>query len=359
MFRKFLVFFLSIVAASAIGAAAGIGVWEATDDDGGTATAAQTAPTRTVAEGTQLSVNEIYRRAKDGVVLVSTRTEAQSSPFVPPGQGGGGGGATGSGFVIDDQGHVLTNQHVVDNAQSVTVRFPDGDEVGAKVVGADASSDVAVLELDSVPSGVMPLELGNSESLEIGDLVVAIGSPFGLEGTVTSGIVSALHRELTAPDGFTIDGAIQTDAAINPGNSGGPLLDGQGRVIGINSQIASASGGNEGIGYAVPIESAKKVADALIAGRTIERPFLGVRLADGDNGAQIAEVTNGSPADEAGLKQGDVITKVDGKQAGSADDVRRAVAEREPGDKLELTVRRDGETKTVTATLGKRPTQSD
>jgi len=278
---------------------------------------------------------------------------------VPPGQGGGGGGATGSGFVIDDQGHVLTNQHVVDNAQSVTVRFPDGDEVGAKVVGADASSDVAVLELDSVPSGVMPLELGNSESLEIGDLVVAIGSPFGLEGTVTSGIVSALHRELTAPDGFTIDGAIQTDAAINPGNSGGPLLDGQGRVIGINSQIASASGGNEGIGYAVPIESAKKVADALIAGRTIERPFLGVRLADGDNGAQIAEVTNGSPADEAGLKQGDVITKVDGKQAGSADDVRRAVAEREPGDKLELTVRRDGETKTVTATLGKRPTQSD
>ena len=158
------------------------------------------------------------------------------------------------------------------------MRFPNGDEVGAKVVGADASSDVAVLELDSIPSGVTPLELGSSESLEIGDLVVAIGSPFGLEGTVTSGIVSALHRELTAPDGFTIDGAIQTDAAINPGNSGGPLLDGQGRVVGINSQIASSSGGNEGIGYAVPIESAKEVADSLIAGKTIERPFLGVRL---------------------------------------------------------------------------------
>jgi S1-C subfamily serine protease len=357
MFRKFLVFFLSIVAASAIGAGAGIGIWEATDDDGGAATAAQTAPTRSVADGTQLSVNEIYQRAKDGVVLVSTRTQAQNSPFLPPGQGGGG-TSTGSGFVIDAQGHVLTNQHVVDNAQSVTVRFPDGEEVGARVVGADASSDVAVLELDSVPSGVTPVELGSSESLEIGDLVVAIGSPFGLEGTVTSGIVSALHRELTAPDGFTIDGAIQTDAAINPGNSGGPLLDGQGRVVGINSQIASSSGGNEGIGYAVPIETAKEVADSLIAGRAIERPFLGVQLAEAEDGAQIAAVTSGSPADRAGLKQGDLITEVDGEQA-SADDVRRAVAARKPGDKLELTVRSDGETKTVTATLGKRPTQSD
>jgi S1-C subfamily serine protease len=357
MFRKFLVFFLSIVAASAIGAGAGIGIWEATDDDGASATAVQTAPTRSVADGTQLSVNEIYQRAKDGVVLVSTSTQPQGSPFLPPGQGGGG-TSTGSGFLIDDEGHILTNQHVVNNAESVTVRFPNGDEVGAKVVGADASADVAVLKLDSVPSGVTPVELGSSESLEIGDLVVAIGSPFGLEGTVTSGIVSALDRELTAPDGFTIDGAIQTDAAINPGNSGGPLLDGQGRVVGINSQIASSSGGNEGIGYAVPIETAKEVADALIAGRTIERPFLGVQLAEADNGAQIAAVTSGSPADRAGLKQGDVITEVEGEQA-SADDVRRAVAARKPGDKLELTVRRDGGTQTVTATLGKRPTQSD
>jgi putative serine protease PepD len=353
MFRKFLVFFLSIVAASAIGAGAGIGVWEATDDEGST-TVVQTAPTRSVAAGTQLSVNEIYQRAKDGVVLVTTSAQGQGAPFLQPGQGG----ATGSGFLIDDEGHVLTNQHVVDNAQSVTVRFPDGDEIDARVVGADASSDVAVLELERVPSGVTPVELGSSESLEIGDLVVAIGSPFGLEGTVTSGIVSALHRELTAPDGFTIDGAIQTDAAINPGNSGGPLLDGQGRVIGINSQIASSSGGNDGIGYAVPIETAKEVADALIAGRTIERPFLGVQLGEADNGAQVAAVTDGSPADRAGLRQGDVITEVEG-EAASADDVRRAVAERKPGDKLELTVRRNGENQTVTATLGKRPTQSD
>ena len=349
MFRKFLVFFLSIVAASAIGAGAGIGVWEATDDDGGASTVVQTTPTRSVAAGT-LSINEIYERAKDGVVLVST-SEAQT-PF------GGGGGGTGSGFLIDDEGHILTNQHVVDNAQSVTVRFPDGDEIDARVVGADASSDVAVLELERVPDGVTPVELGSSESLEIGDLVVAIGSPFGLEGTVTSGIVSALHRELTAPDGFTIDGGIQTDAAINPGNSGGPLLDGQGRVIGINSQIRSSSGANEGIGYAVPIETAKEVAEALIAGRTIERPFLGVQLGEADNGAQVAGVTEGSPADRAGLQPGDVVTEVEGEPA-TADDVRRAVAEREPGDELELTVRRDGGTETITATLGKRPTQSD
>ena len=354
MFRKFLVFFLSIVAASAIGAGAGIGIWEATDDDGASATVAQTVPTRSVADGTQLSVNDIYEQAKDGVVLVTTQT--QGTPLLP---GQGGGGATGSGFVIDDEGHVLTNQHVVDNATNVTVRFPNGDEVGARVVGADASSDVAVLELDSIPSSVTPVKLGSSESLEIGDLVVAIGSPFGLEGTVTSGIVSALHRELTAPDGFTIDGAIQTDAAINPGNSGGPLLDGQGRVVGINSQIASSSGGNEGIGYAVPIETAKEVADSLIAGRTIERPFLGVRLGDADNGAQIVDVTSGSPADDAGLQQGDVITEVEGDEIASGDDLRRAVAEGEPGDELELTVQRDGETTTVTATLGKRPTQSD
>src|SRR5918995_6691589 len=162
MFRKFLVFFLSIVAASAIGAGAGIGIWEATDDDGST-TVVQKAPTRSVADGTQLSVNEIYERAKDGVVLVTTRTQTQS-PF-----GQGGGTPTGSGFLIDDEGHVLTNQHVVDNAQNVTVRFPDGDELDARVVGADASSDVAVLELETVPSGVTPLALGASEALEIGD----------------------------------------------------------------------------------------------------------------------------------------------------------------------------------------------
>ncbi len=195
--------------------------------------------------------------------------------------------------------------------------------------------------------------------MKIGDPVVAIGSPFGLQGTVTTGIVSALNRELTAPDGFTIDGAIQTDAAINPGNSGGPLLDGNGRVIGINSQIATQSGGNEGIGYAVPIESARKVADALIAGKTVERPFLGVSLADADNGARIAQVTAGTAAAKAGLKAGDVVTKV-GRHRGALGR-RPPPRSRGPaaGRQARAHRQRNGATKTVTVTLGTRPSQSN
>jgi len=234
-----------------------------------------------------------------------------------------------------------------------------GTQNSATVVGSDASADVAVLKLNDVPNGLHPLQLGSSTAMKIGDPVVAIGSPFGLQGTVTTGIVSALNRELTAPDGFTIDGAIQTDAAINPGNSGGPLLDGNGRVIGINSQIATQSGGNEGIGYAVPIESAKKVAESLIAGKTIERPFLGVGLTDADNGAQITQVTAGSAASKAGLQAGDVVTKAGDTEVHSGDDLRRAVGAKQPGDKLELTYTRNGTEHTTTVTLGTRPAQSN
>ena len=222
--------------------------------------------------------------------------------------------------MIDDEGHVATNQHVVEGVEQVTVRFENG-EVHARVVGADPSTDVALLKLDSLPDGVEPLDLGSTESLEIGDLVVAIGSPFGLQGTVTAGIVSALGRELTAPDGFTIDGAIQTDAAINPGNSGGPLLDGQGRVVGINSQIATETGGNVGIGYAVPIETCG--GRRRWAGRRSSGPT-GVRLSDADNGAALAEVTDGSPADDAGLEPGDVVVEVEGEVIDSGDELRRA-----------------------------------
>jgi putative serine protease PepD len=355
MFRKFLVFFLTLTAAAAIGAGVGIGVWEATDADQAAAPATLPAPTAPVVSTTGKSVNAIYESVKNGVVQVSTKTGAQETPF---GQQGGG-GATGSGFVLDSEGHIITNQHVVDGAQSVTVTFSNGDEVGATVVGSDASADVAVLKLNDVPNDLHPLQLGSSTAMKIGDPVVAIGSPFGLQGTVTTGIVSALNRELTAPDGFTIDGAIQTDAAINPGNSGGPLLDGNGRVIGINSQIATQSGGNEGIGYAVPIESAKKVAESLIAGKTIERPFLGVSLADADNGAQITQVTAGSAAAKAGLQAGDVVTKAGDTEVHSGDDLRRAVAAKQPGDKLELTYTRNGAEQTATVTLGTRPAQSN
>ena len=255
MFRRLLVPVLALAAASAIGAGVGIGVWEAKETDEAAATVTTPNQVTSAPAGSNLSINEIYDGASSGVVHITTAAGGQTSPFGSP----DGGGATGSGFVIDDEGHVATNQHVVEGVEQVTVRFENGEELTARVVGADPSTDVALLKLDSLPDGVEPLDLGSTESLEIGDLVVAIGSPFGLQGTVTAGIVSALGRELTAPDGFTIDGAIQTDAAINPGNSGGPLLDGQGRVVGINSQIATETGGNVGIGYAVPIETVQEV----------------------------------------------------------------------------------------------------
>jgi putative serine protease PepD len=349
MFRRLLAPVLALAAASAIGAGVGIGVWEAKDSDETAATV--TAPNRNTSApaGNDLSINEIYDRAQSGVVHITTGGQIDS-PFAPD-----DGTATGSGFVIDDDGHVVTNQHVVEGFDRVTVRFADGQEVPARVVGTDASTDVALLDLERIPEGADPLELGSAESLEIGDLLVAIGSPFGLQGTVTAGIVSALDRELTAPDGFTIDGAIQTDAAVNPGNSGGPLLDGQGRVVGMNSQIATETGGNVGIGYAVPIETVQEVVEALEAGRTIERPYLGVRLTDADGGARLVEVVEGGPAADAGLQVGDVVVEVEGETIDSGGDLRSAIAEREPGDELELTVRRDGDTQDVTVELGTRP----
>ncbi len=352
MFRRFLIGFLALTAAVAIGAGAGIGVWEATqsDDEAVETTEASPSTTPVASSDGDLTINEIYERAKDGVVHITTQVGG-SDPFSPQG------GATGSGFLIDEEGHVVTNQHVVAGAETVEVRFPNGEEYRARVVGADASTDVALLELQNPPDDLAPLELGSAGALEIGDLVVAIGSPFGLEGTVTAGIVSALDRELTAPDGFTIDGAIQTDAAINPGNSGGPLLDGQGRVVGVNSQITSESGANDGIGYAVPAETIREVVAALQAGRTIERPYLGVQMSDGDGGAVIVEVRPDSPAEAAGLVPGDVVYEVEGEAVESADELRTAVADREPGEQLELRVRSNGDEREVTVELGTRPTR--
>jgi putative serine protease PepD len=349
MVRKLMISVLALAAAAAIGAGVGIGAWEWQDSEQAVVTT--TAPNRVTSApaGSDLSINEIYEKANGGVVQITSG--GSNAPFAPQ----GGATSTGSGFVIDDEGHIVTNQHVVNGAQNVTVRFSNGTEKTARVVGEDPSTDVALLEVGDVPDGVEPLELGSSESLEIGDLVVAIGSPFGLEGTVTAGIVSALDRELTAPDGFTIDGAIQTDAAINPGNSGGPLLDGQGRVIGINSQIASESGGNEGVGYALPIETAKEVVDALEAGRPIERPWLGVRISDADGGgALLVDVENGSPADDGGLQPGDVVLEAGGQSVDDGNDLRSAVADRKPGDELKLEVRRNGQTREVTVELGNR-----
>jgi putative serine protease PepD len=354
MLKRILIPVAALAAAALLGGVAAVGVWEAVDDDAPTAEAEAAAGSQPVAAG-GLSVGDIYERTIPGVVEISAQSQAQDfGPFSP----GGEQTATGSGFVIDRDGHVVTNQHVVDGAESVTVKFHDGQEVEARVVGTDASTDVALLQLEE-DVDVEPLQLGASEGLEIGDPVVAIGSPFGLEGTVTTGIVSALDRQLRAPDGFTIDGAIQTDAALNQGNSGGPLLDARGRVIGVNSQIASESGGNDGIGYAVPIDTVKDVVGQLEDGGTIERAYLGVSIADAeDGGAEIASVANGSPAAEAGLREGDVVVEAAGEAVENGDELRSAVSERKPGDELELQVRRDGETESLTVELGTRPSSA-
>jgi putative serine protease PepD len=258
-----------------------------------------------------------------------------------------------------DATHIVTNQHVTDGANEVTIRFQDGREVQARVIGSDPSTDVAVLELNEGADAPAPLERGSTESLEVGDPVVAIGSPFGLEGSLTTGVVSGLGRTIQAPDGFAIDNVVQTDAALNPGNSGGPLLDLNGRVVGMNAQIATESGSNSGIGYAIPIETVQSVVEQLLADGQVEHAYLGVQVADAENngGARIVEVVQGGPAADAGVQQGDVVVGVDGQDVQNGDDLRSAVNAKKPGDKLELEVRRDGNTRTITVELGTRPAQ--
>jgi S1-C subfamily serine protease len=316
--------------------------------DAPSAAAPQTAPT---------SVAGIYARVSGSVVFVSAHGGGGQLPFNGP---GGGKAASGSGFVIDSAGHIVTNDHVVENADRFTVRFGEnGNPIPAKLVGKDPSSDLAVLDIDGskVPAGTKPLQLASSRSLRPGDAAIAIGSPFGLSGTVTTGIVSALGREIEAPNGFSIPGAVQTDAAINPGNSGGPLLDSAGRVIGVNSQIASQSGSNSGVGFAVPSDTVKDVVPKLIQNGKIDRAWLG--LSSGEQpatpGAVVGTVTNGSPADKAGIRSNDVITTFDGKAVRNPSDLSLEVLTKRPGDTAKVTLKRGGETKTVTVTLGNRP----
>ena len=340
--------------AALVGAGAVAAVSVALDDD--TVAVAQVAATNATpaANSGSATVGEIYKRTSASVVEITVGSTAEASPF------GGGGGtqqAQGSGFVYDTEGHVITNQHVVDGAETVSVMFSNGKSYSARVVGGDPSTDIAVIDVDAPASELKPLELSDSSEVEVGDGVVAIGSPYGLEQTVTAGIVSALHREITSPNSFSIDDAIQTDAAINHGNSGGPLLDMSGDVIGVNSQIESESGGNVGIGFAVPSNTVEKIADALISDGSVEHAYLGVAIDDSDatEGAALAEVRAGTPAADAGLESGDVVTEFDGESVDSADELRRLVDARTPGDSVDVTVERDGETKTVKVTLGTRP----
>src|SRR3954468_7712019 len=343
----------ALVATAAVGAVAGAATY-AKIDDGSTTTvvrpaAASSATTSTAAVTTSdLSVNQIYRGARDGVVEIIVTSQ----------QGvGGQSQAQGSGWVYDSDGHVITNQHVVDNASSIKIRFANGRSYSATLVGSDASTDLAVLKVAAPASALKPLTVGDSSQLEVGDGVVAIGSPFGLPETVTTGIVSALHREMTSPNNFTIANSIQTDAAINHGNSGGPLLNMHGQVIGVNSQIESDSGGNDGVGFAIPSDAVKSVANTLIAGQTVQHAYLGVQIGDSSSGtgAEVSTVKADTPASKAGLKAGDVITAINGAAVANADDLTAKVNAHKPNQKVTLTVTRSGKSLRIDVTLGVRP----
>ena len=337
----------ALLAAAGVGGAVGAGVaLETRGDDAASTTVAAAKP---VAETTS-SISALYQRVKDGVVEIQTSTGAQADPFGNQTPGG----ATGSGFVIDKEGHIVTNQHVVDGAESVTVRFSDGTETAAKVVGTDPSTDIAVLDVDRASAELTPLSFAPEGSLEVGEPVIAIGSPFGLEGTLTAGVISALGREIQSPNGFTIENAVQTDAALNHGNSGGPVLDSSGRVVGVAAQIRSESGGSDGIGYAIPGDTAQRVARELISDGQVDHAYLGVTLPD-DGAARIDRVVAGSPADRAGLQSGDEVTAVDGKAIKTGDELREAIDARKPDDKITLTIKRNGDERTVQVTLGQRP----
>jgi putative serine protease PepD len=344
----------AVVAGACIGAGGAAATYAALSSGGSKTVVRQVtvSGSDTAANTNALSVNAVYQRTRRGVVEVSV-AEKSENPF----GGSESARAQGSGFVYDMDGHIITDQHVVDGATSVTVRFWNGKTYSARVVGTDASTDLAVLKVDAPDSQLYPLVLGDSSKVAVGDNVVAIGSPFGLEETVTAGIVSALHREMTSPNNFAIDDSIQTDAAINHGNSGGPLLNAEGKVIGVTSQIESDSGGNDGVGFAIPSNTVRSIAAQLIANGKAEHAFLGVLLDDASSkqGALIRQVRSGTPAATAGLRAGDVITAVAGKRVHSATELRAAINARQPGDRVSLRYTRDGKTHTVEVRLANRP----
>jgi putative serine protease PepD len=286
-------------------------------------------------------------------------------------QAGDGSGGTGSGVIVRADGYILTNDHVVAAAGSgtLTVKFADGRTASAKVVGVDASSDLAVIKVNGV-SGLTAATFADSSKLEVGQTVVAVGSPLGLDETVTSGIVSALHRATRAgPDDNAVIDAVQTDAAINPGNSGGALVDLAGRLVGINTSIATVSGGsprfgqstesgNIGIGFAIPSNTAADIADQLIAHGTAAHAYLGVQVSSSSSstgsttGGTLASVVSGGPAAAAGLRPGDVVTRVGDRTVTDGDELVAAIRSYQPGDKVVLTIHRGSSTSTVTVTLG-------
>jgi len=328
-----------VSAALVSGGAFGLGLIDA----GGPPAPASSPASAAVSAKQQGDVAAIYKAASPAVVSIRT------------------GSGSGTGFVVDVDGTVVTNAHVVGDSDRVEVQLSDDRTVTGEVTGVDTSSDLAVLHVDPARTGKLTaLELADSSTVRTGQLAVAIGSPFGLPQTATAGIVSGTGRHIQAPDGFQIDSVIQTDAPINPGNSGGPLLDAAGRVIGVNSQIATggASQGNVGIGFAVPANTVRDVIPRLERGETIRRAYIGVSTAEGNGGAVVREATAGGPAARAGLRAGDVIVSVDGERIGDPDDVAAAIRDRRPGESVDVEVRRDGELRTLQIELTARPEQA-
>ena len=357
---------LSLIAVLLAGMLAGGLLTQCTLDSGGGGTGAEVlprgddddAPAREVEEG---SIPSVVEKVSPSVVAIFTQGLSTDFFFeTVPTRG------AGTGIVASRDGHILTNAHVIDDAQEIRVIFTDGRELPAEVIGSDADTDLAVIKVDA--DDLTVASFGDSDDLLVGDPVVAVGQALGLRGgpTVTSGIVSALDRSIRT-DGAVLDNLIQTDAAINPGNSGGALTDMAGNVVGVNTAIA---GDAQNIGFAIAITPARAIVEQLISSGRVIHPFLGIQMVelspgiasqrniDLEEGVLLVEVVPGSPADAAGLEANDVITEIEGDEAETPSDVSRVINSKKPGDKVELTVSRGGDSRTVTATLIERPQQS-
>lgn len=344
-----------LIAALGLGAGAGAVAYAVLSDESTTVVRQVTVnDSETAATTDGLSIGDIYERSQKAVVEIT----ASATQF------SGSQSAQGSGFVFDEDGHIITNQHVVEGASSISVRFWDGSSRTARLVGTDPSTDLAVIDVNAPASFLEPLRLGDSSDVDVGDGVVAMGSPFGLEGTVTSGIVSALHRQMTAPNNFTITDSIQTDAAINHGNSGGPLLNLQGQVVGINS---AGSDSAQSIGFAIAIDSAKDTIQQAIDSPLAPSGYLGVQTESVsaamayqlnlkvDQGAYVVATTDGSGAADAGIQSGDVIVSVDGSAVTTAEDLGKIMSGLQPGTTVTVVVDRAGQEQSFDVVLGSRP----
>ncbi|MGX6448954.1 S1C family serine protease [Patulibacter sp. S7RM1-6] len=359
---------LLCTAALAGGTGGAVVAAEISGGDGQTRTVTRTvqgATNETVAaKSGVLTPSAIYAQSKDSVVYITAEISGSSAASsATGGSSSSGGTATGSGFVVSSDGYIVTNAHVIDGASSVKVKIGDGASQDAKVVGVDRSTDLALLKV-TPRTTLKALTLADSSDVQVGDATYAIGNPYGLDRTLTTGVVSALHRSITSPNGYAINGVLQTDAALNPGNSGGPLLDAEGHVIGVNSQIATSGsssdgseGGNTGVGFAVPSDTVTRVVQQLRETGSAQHAYLGVGTADESTsaGATVASLASGGPAADAGLKTGDVITKVGGTAVKGAEALGVAVDAHAPGDEVQVTYVRDGKTRTATVKLGTRP----